>query len=194
MKMTKWMIGLAVLALLLTALPSNVSANVVTIAPGDSYTKTVRADVGQLMPYQWSSDVTLHFTVTAPDSVVLTDEDSIYGFDVMTASQSGTYRFTWQNTGSTAATLNLMSFFADVEHGLSILVWGLIITAIVVVVVIVIVIVLVVMSHDKQKTQPVQQFGPSGPPMFAVGGKCPMCGSPVDPQGMFCEKCGARLK
>jgi len=193
MKMTKWMIGLAVLALLLTALPLNASANIVTIAPGDSYTKTVKADLNQLMPYQWSSDVILHFTITAPDSVVLTDEDSIYGFDVMTAPQSGTYRFTWQNTGSSAATLNVMNFFSDVEHGISNLMWGIFI-AVIVVIVVIIVIVLVVMSGDKQKTQPVQQFGPSGPPMVAVGGKCPMCGSPVDPQGMFCEKCGARLK
>jgi hypothetical protein len=190
MKMTKWIIGLAVLALLLTALPSNVSANVVTISPGDSYTKTVKADVGQLMPCQWSSDVTLHFTVTAPNSVVLTDEDSNFGFDVMTADQAGTYRFTWQNTGSTAATLNVMSFFSD---GISNLVWGILI-AVIVIIVVIIVIVLVVMSGDKQKMQPVQQFGPSGPPMVAVGGKCPMCGSSVDPQGMFCEKCGARLK
>jgi len=193
MKMTKWMIGLAVLALLLTALPSNARANIVTISPGDSYTKTVKADLGQIMPYQWSSDVTLHFTITAPNSVVLTDEDSTYGFDVMTAPQSGTYRFTWQNTESSAATLNVMNFFSDVEHGISNFLWGILIAAIVIIVV-VIVIVLVVMSGNKEKTQPVQQFGPSGPPMGAVGGKCPMCGFPVDPQGMFCEKCGARLK
>jgi hypothetical protein len=193
MKMTKWIIGLAVLALLLTALPSNVSANIVTITPGDSYTKTVKADLNEIMPYQWSSDVTLHFTITEPNGVVLTDEDSLYGFDVLTASQSGTYRFIWQNTGSAAATLNVMNFFSDVQHGISNLMWGIVIGAIVLVVVIV-VIVLVVMNGDKRKTQPAQQFGPSGPPMFAVGGKCPMCGSTVDPQGMFCEKCGARLK
>ena len=193
MKMTKWMIGLAVLALLLTALPSNARANIVTISPGDSYTKTVKADLGQLMPYQWSSDVTLHFTVTAPDSVVLTDEDNYYGIAVMTAPQSGTYRFTWENTGSSAATLNVMNFFSDVEHGISNFLWGILI-AMIVIIVVVIVIVLVVMSGNKKKTRPVQQFGPSGPPMGAVGGKCPMCGSPVDPQGMFCEKCGARLK
>jgi len=193
MKMTKWIIGLAVLALLLTALPSNVSAYTVTIAPGESYTKTVKADVGQLMPYQWSSTVTLHFTVTAPNGAVLTDEDSIYGFDYMTASQSGTYRFLWQNTGSSFATLNVINFLSDVEHGISNFMWGIFI-AVIVIIVVIIVIVLVVMSGDKQKTQPVQQFGPSGPPMVAVGGKCPMCGSPVDPQGMFCEKCGARLK
>jgi len=193
MKMTKWIVGLAVLALLLTALPSNARANIVTISPGDSYTKTVKADLGQLMPYQWSSDVTLHFTVTAPDSVVLTDEDSNFEFEFLTASQAGTYRFTWQNTGSSAATLNIVNFFSDVEHGISNFLWGILI-AVIVIIVVVIVIVLVVMSGNNQKTQPVQQFGPSGPPMGAVGGKCPMCGSPVDPQGMFCEKCGARLK
>lgn len=193
MKMTKWIIGFAVLALLLTALPSNARANIVTISPGDSYTKTVKADLNQLMPYQWSSDVTLHFTVTAPNSDVLTDEVSNFGFDVMTAPQAGTYHFTWQNTGFSAATLNVINFFSDVEHGISNFLWGLLI-AVIVIIVVIIVIVLVVMSGDKQKTQPVQQFGPSGPPMAAVGGKCPMCGSPVDPQGMFCEKCGARLK
>jgi len=193
MKMTKWIIGLAVLALLLTALPSNARANIVTISPGDSYTKTVKADLNQVMPYQWSSDVTLHFTVTGPNSVVLTDENSTFGFDIMTADQAGTYRFTWQNTGSSTVTLNVMNFFSDVEHGISNLVWGIFIVVIVIIVVIV-VIVLIVMSGDKQKTQPVQQFGPSGPPMAVVGGKCPMCGFPVDSQGMFCEKCGARLK
>lgn len=193
MKMTRWIIGLAVLALLLTALPSNARANIVTISPGDSYTKTVKADVGQIMPYQWSSDVTLHFTVTAPDNVVLTDVVSLFDFDVLTASQAGTYRFTWQNTGSSAATLNIINFFSDVEHGISNFIWGMLI-AVIVIIVVIIVIVLVVMSGDKQKTQPVQQFGPSGPPMGAVGGKCSMCGFPVDPQGMFCEKCGARLK
>jgi len=193
MKMTRWIIGLAVLALLLTAIPSNVRANIVTISPGDSYTKTVRADVGQLMPYQWSSDVILHFTVTAPDSVVLTDEDSNYGFDIMTADQGGTYRFTWLNAGSSVATLNVMNFFSDVEHGISNFMWGMLI-AVIVIIVVIVVIVLVVMSGDKQKTQPVQQFGPMAPPMAPVGGNCPMCGTPVDSQGMFCAKCGAKLR
>ncbi len=193
MKMTKWMIGLAVLALLLTALPFNASANIVTIAPGDSYTKTVKASLNEIMPYVWSSDVTLHFTITAPGSVVLTDEDTDYGSAVMTADQAGTYRFTWQNTGSTAATLNVMNFFSDVEHGISNIMWGLFI-AVIVVIVVIIVIVLVVMSGDKKKTQPIQQFGPMAPPMAPVGGNCPMCGSPVDPQGMFCAKCGAKLR
>jgi len=193
MKMTKWMIGIAVLALLLTALPLNASANIVTIAPGDSYTKTVKASLNEIMPYVWSSDVTLHFTVTAPGSVVLTDEDTYYGSDVMTADQAGTYTFTWENTGSTAATLNVMNFFSDVEHGISNFMWGLFI-AVIVVIVVIIVIVLVVMSGDKKKTQPIQQFGPMAPPMAPVGGNCPMCGNPVDPQGMFCAKCGAKLR
>jgi len=193
MKMTKWIIGLAVLALLLAALPLNASANTVTIAPGDSYTKTVKASLNEIMPYVWSSDVTLHFTITAPGSVVLTDEDTDYGSAVMTADQAGTYRFTWQNTGSTAATLNVMNFFSDVEHGISNFIWGLFI-AVIVIIVVIVVIVLVVMSGDKKKTQPIQQFGPMAPPMAPVGGNCPMCGTPVDPQGMFCAKCGAKLR
>jgi hypothetical protein len=193
MKMTKWIIGLAVLALLLTALPSNARANIVTISPGDSYTKTVKVDLNQLMPYQWSSDVTLHFTVTEPNGDVWMDENSTFGFDVMTASQAGTYRFTWQNTGSSAATLNVMNFFSDVEHGISNFVWGVLI-AVIVIIVVIIVIVLVVISGDRQKTQPVQQFGPMAPPMALVGGNCPMCGTAVDPQGMFCAKCGAKLR
>ena len=193
MKITKWMIGLAVLALLLTVLPSNARANIVTISPGDSYTKTVRADLNQLMPYQWSSDVILHFTVTAPNGAVLTDESNTWGFTVMTAEQSGTYRFTWQNTGSSVATLNVMNFFSDAEHGISNFMWGIFI-AVIVIIVVIIVIVLVVMSGDKQKTQPLQQFGPMAPPTAPVGGNCPMCGTPVDPQGMFCAKCGAKLR
>jgi len=193
MKMTKWMIGIAVLALLLTALPLNASANIVTIAPGDSYPKTVKASLNEIMPYQWSSDVTLHFTVTEPNGDIWTEENSTFGFDVMTADQAGTYTFTWQNTGSTAATLNVMNFFSDVEHGISNIMWGLFI-AVIVVIVVIIVIVLVVMSGDKKKTQPIQQFGPMAPPMAPVGGNCPMCGSPVDPQGMFCAKCGAKLR
>ncbi len=153
MKLTKWMIGVAVLALLLTALPSNVS----------------------------------------PNSDVLTDENSLSDFDVMTASQSGTYRFTWQNTGSTAAALNVMNFFSDVEHGISNFIWGIFI-ALIVIIVIIVVIVLVVLSGDKKKTQPVRQFGPMAPPMAPVGGNCPMCGTPVEPQGMFCAKCGAKFR
>jgi hypothetical protein len=193
MKMTKWIIGIAVLALLLTAIPSNVRANIVTISPGDSYTKTVKADVNQIMPYQWSSDVTLHFTVTAPNSDILTDEDSTFGFDVMTAEQSGTYRFTWLNTGSSVATLNVINFFSDVERGISNFVWGILI-AVIVIIAVIVVIVLVVVSGDREKTQPVQQFGPMAPPMAPVGGNCPMCGTPVDPQGMFCARCGAKLR
>ena len=193
MKAAKWLVGVLVLAVLVTALPSNVSAEIRTISAGGSFTKNVKVDAGQLMPYQWSCDVTLHFTITDPGGTVIADEDSLYGFDVMTASMSGTYRFTWENRGSTVATLNVMNFFSDVEHGISNIVWGILI-AVIVIIAIVIVIVLAVMSGDKQKTQSVQQFGPSAPPMAAVAGKCPMCGSPVDPQGMFCEKCGARLK
>jgi len=193
MKAAKWLVGALVLAVLITALPSNTSAETRTISPGGSFTKNLKVDSGQLMPYQWSSDVTLHFTVTDPDGIILTEEDGSFGFDVMTALKSGTYHFTWENTGSTVANLNLINFFSDVQRGISNLVWGILI-AVIVIIVVIVVIVLVIMSGDKQKTQPVQQFGPSGPPMGAVGGKCPMCGSPVDPQGMFCEKCGARLK
>ena len=193
MKAAKWLVGVMVLAVLITTLPSNASAEMRTISPGGSFTKNVKVDSGQLMPYQWSSDVTLHFTVTGPDGIILTEEDSSYSLHVMTALKSGTYHFTWQNTGNTVANLNLVNFFSDVQRGISNLLWGIVIAAIVIVVVIV-VIVLVVMRGDKQKKQPVQQFGPSGPSMAPVGGKCPMCGSPVDPQGMFCERCGARLK
>jgi len=193
MKAAKWLVGVMVLAVLITALPSNASAEMRTISPGGSFTKNVKVDSGQLMPYQWSCDVTLHFTITDPDGIIQTEEDSNFGFDVMTASMSGTYHFTWQNNGSTVANLNLMNFLSDVQRGISNLVWGIAIAAIVIIVVIV-VIVFVAMRSDRQKTQPIQQFGPSGPPMSPVGGKCPMCGSPVDPQGMFCDKCGARLK
>jgi hypothetical protein len=193
MKAAKWLVGAIVLAVLITALPSNASAEMRTITPGGSFTKNLNVDSGQIMPYQWSCDVTLHFTVTDPDGIVLTEEDSNFGFDVMTASKSGTYQFTWENTGSTVANLNLINFFSDVEHGISNFMWGMLI-AVIVIIAVIIVIVLVVMSGDKQKTQPVQQFGPMAPPMAPVAGNCPMCGTPVDSQGMFCAKCGAKLR
>jgi uncharacterized protein YcnI len=114
MKAVKWIVGAMVLAVLVTALPSHASAEMRTIAPGDTFTKNLKVDSGQLMPYQWSSDVTLHFTVTDPDGIILTEEDSNFGFDVLPASKSGTYHFTWDNTGSTVANLNLINFFSDV--------------------------------------------------------------------------------
>jgi preprotein translocase subunit SecY len=80
----------------------------------------------------------------------------------------------------TVANLNLINFFSDVQRGISNFVWGIVI-ALIVIFAVIVVIFLVVILDDKQKTLSVQQPGPSGPPMVPVGGKCPMCGSTVDP-------------
>lgn len=191
MKAAKWIIGFMILALLLTALPANASAESRVIPAGGSFTRNVKVDAGQLMPYSWSSDESLHFTVTDPDGIVITSVDETFHVNVLTASTSGTYRFTWQNTGASAATLTYDLNFLG--HGLSSLIWGVLI-GVIVIIVIVIVIVVVVMSAGRTKTQPAQLYAPMGPPMAQVGGNCPMCGSPVDPQGMFCARCGAKLR
>ena len=191
MKAANWIVGFIILALLLTALPANASAESRAIPAGGSFTRSVTVDASQLMPYSWSSDESLYFTVTDPDGIMITSMNSTFRVDVLTASTSGTYSFTWQNLGTSSANLNYDLNF--IGHGISSLILGALI-AVIVVIVIIIVIVVVVMSAGRTKTQPAQLYAPVGPPMALVGGNCPMCGSPVDPQGTFCARCGARLR
>jgi len=191
MKAAKWIVGFTILALLLTVLPANASAESRAIPAGRSFTRNVTVDTGQFMPYSWSSNEGLYFTVTDPDGIVITSVNNTFHVGVLTASTSGTYSFTWQNLGTSSANLNYDLNFLG--HGISSLILGALI-GVIVIIVIIIVIVVVVMSAGRTKTQPAQLYAAVGPPMAVVGGNCPMCGSPVDPQGTFCARCGAKLR
>lgn len=192
MKAFKLALGLVALALLLSAVPLNVSADSHTIAPGQTYAVEFHATSGEMIPYLWNADAVLHFTIREPGGATIVDATTTYDSKILTAS-SGTYRFSWTNTGTTPVTLYYTIYASGVtEHGVSMLVWGAIIAVIVIAVVVVLAVVLLVMGGKKQAAPP---YGAQvAPPMALVGGNCPMCGSPVDPQGMFCPKCGARLR
>jgi hypothetical protein len=115
--------------------------------------------------------------------------------DFFTAAESGTYTLKWTNDGSTTTTLTFSSPFQEISHGFDMIFWGVVIGGIVIVAIIVLVVVLSLMKKSKV---PQPGMMPQVPAQYAAqvaaSGKCPMCGMPVDPQGLFCEKCGARLR
>jgi len=198
MKAAKVAIGIIALAMLITALSSNASADTETISPGGSY--SVHAELGEnemVSSWWWQSTGNLHFTLRDPDGTLIDESTSMADSGALTpfTAVAGQYTFTWENTGSSSVTLTYtVSWMGDIEEGFSMLAWAAIIAGVVVAVIIVLVVVLIVMS-DRKKTTAAPMVGMTGPmPMGPVGPNCPRCGMPVPSEGMFCAKCGAKIR
>jgi len=197
MKLAKILVGCLALTMLLLAVSGNTAADVTSIAPNASHTEKLKVDSGEPIVMWWAATSDLHFVMKDPDGTTIVDiTDSSYTYPSSgLATMGGTYTLKWTNDGTTTSTLTLFSPFQDVRHTFNVLFWGVVIGGIVIVAVIVLVIVLSMMKKSKapqpgMTPQVSQQYAAQ----VAATGKCPMCGMPVDPQGMFCAKCGAKLR
>jgi hypothetical protein len=195
MKSAKILVGCLALTMLLLAVSGSSAAGIRTLAPGDSHTVKLKVDSGELVTYWWTSNWDLHFVLKAPDGSTIVDVTSTAYDDFFTADQAGTYTLKWTNDGTSTATLTFSSPLQDLSHGFDMIFWAVVIGGIVIVAVIVLV---VVLSLTKKSRTPQPGMTPQMSPQYvaqvAATGKCPMCGMPVEPQGMFCAKCGAKLK
>ena len=168
-----------------------VAAETETIPPMNALTLTYNLSEGDTISGDWSADGSLTFRLTGPSGIITTDTDT-YGIILHICMDDGSYVLSWTNAGIADVELEYDvtaggagGFFDDL--GTAILI-GLLVFAAVIVIVIVIV-VLVVLRGKKNKQAPAQPV--ITPP---VGGNCPVCGMPVDPQVAFCAKCGAKLR
>lgn len=188
---------MALCMVLVLAVASGVSADEHAILSGDSYSVEVSLSLAESFEYSWTCDVFLDFVVEDPTGSVytsLTDVNSWSGFIV--AFTSGVYTLTWTNNGTTVAHLDftLSDSYGQVEEGLSVLVWGVIIVGIVLIAVVVIVVIVVVMGGRKAPVQPVMGPQPQMTAQAAATGHCPTCGNQIDPNASFCAKCGMRYR
>lgn len=197
MKLARILVGCLALTMLLLAVAGNSAAGVDTIGPGASHTEKLKVDSGELVVYWWAATSDLHFVMKGPDGTTIVDvTDDSYTYDVsLIATQGGTYTLKWTNDGTTASVLTFSSPLQDLGHTFDVLFWGVVIGGIIIVAVIVLV---VVLSLTKKSRTPQPGMTPQISAQYvaqvAATGKCPMCGMPVDPQGLFCAKCGAKLR
>lgn len=195
MKLVRVAVGCLALTFLLLAVAGTSSASTSTLGPGESHTVKLKVDAGEFVTYVWSAGADLRFVMKSPDGTTMVDvTDTTYDY-FFTASQGGTYTLKWTNVGSTTTILTFSSPLQEIGHTFDVIFWGVVIGGIVIVAVIVVVIVLSLMKKGRA---PQPGMTPQVTSQYAVqaaaSGKCPVCGSPVEPQGMFCAKCGAKLR
>lgn len=179
------------------AMAGNVSAAERAIQPGSGFTVEVDLSFIQPLAYSWSSDVSLEFVIRDPSDVVVASVTAATSAnDIYMAAVSGTHTLTWTNQNAVVAhlTFTLSGPFDEVTEGLSALMWGLVIVGVVIVGVVVIVVIVVVMGS--RRSRPQQPMGPLPPmpPQAVASGRCPACGTVVDPNTSFCSRCGARFR
>ncbi len=197
MKVAKILVGCLALTMIMLAVSGNSAAELKSLAPGDSHTVKLKVDSGELMVFWWTATTDLHFVMKDPAGATVVDvTDSTYTYEgTAFATLGGTYTLKWTNDGTTSSILTFSSPFQDIGHTFDVILLGVIIGGIIIVAVIVLV---VVLSLKKKSAAPPPGWVPPVPAQYAAQvaatGKCPMCGMPVDPQGLFCAKCGAKLR
>jgi hypothetical protein len=206
-------IGGAVLLLavfVLSAVPG-ASAITTTILPGTVHEETVSADAEDSITYSWNTDGDVRFMIRGPGGVALVNVIDDSRFDIFEVTQSGTYRLTWENLEATVVTLDYsvdVLPFSGLDEFWDMATWSflaIVIGAIVFTAVIIILLVVLLTGEKKRAPQgyvvpPNQPYGQYQyaasthvwPPVAA--GTCPKCSASIDPQSVFCPRCGAKLR
>lgn len=207
MKPLSLIVGCIVLALSTLAISGNVAADQTTLDPFDFLMESYSVEMGDLLTVNWNSDLNVMFTVVGPDGTLVVSTTDTSFNDQFEAPSSGTFLLTWTNMEFSSNSLNynvsVVPFGDLVDAGLDIL-WIFVIIAVVVVAAVVVIIVLVVIYRPRHAQHPQvapvyppQAYPPAAypPPQGApVATNCMACGTPVDPQHAFCQRCGARVR
>lgn len=164
-----------------------------TIPPLNYMSLTYNLSDGDTITGDWSSDGTLIFVLAGPGDSSISTSTGTNGIIFHLCMDDGSYVLTWTNLGTSAVVLTYDVTTTGAggildDIGNAILIGLLVFVA---VIVIVIVIVVFVVLRGKKSKQAVAGPAAVTPP---VGGNCPVCGMPVDPQVSFCAKCGAKLR
>lgn len=189
------------------------SAVTTTIPPATVYEELVSADDGDSITYAWDADGSVRFIIRGPGGNVLINVIDDSGFDIFDISQTGTYRFTWENLEAVVVSLEYdvsvlpFSGFEDVLDTAKWIFWGVIIGSILFAAILIILLVIMLRRDKRQAPQgyvpppaapygwPQYQYGPPPPARQAVPtATCPNCSAPMDPQSGLCSRCGARQK
>lgn len=205
MKPLRIVFGCMILASFVLAMAGTAAAATANIAPFDFEMKNYTANAGDTISYSWNSDVSLVFVVTGPDGTIVREVSSTSDVYLMIVDDAGAYHFTWTNIGLSTAHLDYTVDVISLGSAFDALFWAIVIVAIIVVVVIVVVIVVVLIRPSHKQHPPVQQaYPPPVVPQYqqpvypgqpvAAPMNCPSCGSPVDPQFQFCQRCGGRVR
>ena len=201
MRHTRVAIGLLFLAAFALLVSGPVAAVTEPLSPGEVFTRQVTVSDNDLITYQWTSTDLVVFVFRDPDGVEIDSGTDDTGYGIHTADMGGTYTLTWTNNQLGTVSLDYTiteTPFGDATGIFEDIWYTIIIAAVIIVVVIVVIIVLVVyvLGKDKKKQAapqygvPPMQMGPPGAPLT----NCPRCGVPLDPNGAFCQKCGARVR
>jgi len=189
------------------------SAVTTTIPPATAYEELVSADDGDSITYSWDADGSVRFIIRGPGGNVLVNVIDESDFDIFDISQTGTYRFTWENLESVVVSLEYdvtvlpFSGFEDVFDTAKWIFWGVIIGSVLFAAIIIILLV-VLLRGDRQRVPqgyvpppaapygwPQYQYGSPPPARPAAStATCSKCSAPIDPQSGFCSKCGAKQK
>lgn len=194
-----------ILASFVLAMAGTAAAATANIAPLDFEMKNYTANAGDTISYSWSSDVSLVFIIMGPDGTLIREVSSTSDIYIISVTDAGAYHFTWTNVGLSTAHLDYTVDVLSLTSAFDALFWALIIGVVVVVAVIVVVIVVVLIRPSHRHQHQVQQaYPPPVVPQYqqpvypgqpvAAPTNCPSCGSPVDPQFQFCQRCGGRVR
>lgn len=207
MKYSSASVGSLVAALAVLFVAGSAIAPTTDLSPGEEVSVTLYLTDGDSISLSWSSmSGSVNCVIEDPDGDTIFDQTSTYYFDIIEVGETGNYVITWSNPGLSTVSVTYDASaipFGDVDSFFDSIVLVLIIIAAIIVIIVVVVVVYLLMQGKKKKAaqmaqppmQPAPAYAPAAAPQpVAAPGNCPMCGSPVDPQFMFCQKCGARVR
>jgi hypothetical protein len=188
------LVSLAI-AFAIVAVSASAAAGTATINPGSSYVLKVKFDASERVRCSWyisGGSGGLHFVLTDPENVTLEEGDAIGGVVNEFSHGAGTYTFTWTNRGSSVVTLSYTMPNGDIENAVN---WILLVVLVMVIIIVAVVLIVIVLVTKKKKApgQAKQVISPNATQAIASG-RCPQCGRPVDPNGLFCAVCNAKLR
>jgi hypothetical protein len=203
MRTSKWVLGSLGIVLALLLVANMAAAAQTTLTSNTPFTMMLTADDGDSISLTWSSNASVRCWVTDPGGSTVYDETGLADWlELISVDSTGTYTLHWQRQVSTDVSLTYDASvvpFGNIDDAFDAAFWGLVIAGLVIVAVIIVVVVVVLMGDRKKKaasqaqTQP-YAGAPAPAPAAVPAGTCPYCGSAVDPQYVFCQKCGGKVR